>query len=257
MIFQSCGPEADFSKLDCVDVDTMLAFGDCLQHLWKLKEGSVDMVLTDPPYSSGGLHASARQKTTGEKYLGNTRYPDFGGDQRDQRAWYRWCLEWIGHCHHVLRDGGYMLAFCDWRQLPTLTDAMQGAGIIWRGLIAWDKLNARAGHTGFFIPQCEFIVWGTKGPIEKRPPGSTALKGCYSIAPPHHTRRKHQTEKPLELLAKLIEAVPPGALVLDPFCGSGSTGVAALQSGRKFLGCEASPHYYDVAKKRLTEVLAH
>lgn len=60
----------------------------------------------------------------------------------------------------------------------------------------------------------------------------------------------------MELLERLIEAVPPGSLVLDPFAGSGSSAEAALRIGRKWLGCEASPHYYDVAKKRLLEVMA-
>lgn len=237
-------------------IDQMLACGDCLQFMPRLRNGSVDMVLTDAPYASGGLHPHARRQTTGEKYLGHARFPDFGGDQRDQRSWYRWCTEWLGEICRVLREGGYCLAFTDWRQLPTLTDAIQAAGLIWRGIISWDKLNARSGHTGFFPPQCEYVVWATKGPIEKREPGSTPLKGSYSIAPPHHTRKKHQTEKPVELLERLIGAVPPGSLVLDPFAGSGSSGEAALRSGRKWLGCEASPHYYDVARQRLLEVMA-
>jgi len=218
-----------------------------------VEDGSVDMVITDPPYSSGGLFRGDRAQPSGKKYLGKgARHADFAGDTMDQRSWYRWCTEWLSSCHRALRDGGYCLSFIDWRQAATLQDAFQSSGFLYRGIIPWDKLNARSGHNGFFPPQAEFVVWGTKGRCEKRPPGSPRLPGVLRCAPVHHTRKRHQTEKPVQILTPLMEAVGKDSLILDPFAGSGSTGVAALQMGHRFTGLEMAEGYFDTSVRRLT-----
>lgn len=142
-------------------IDQMLACGDCLQFMPRLRDGSVDMVIADAPYASGGLHPHARRQPTGEKYLGHARFPDFGGDQRDQRSWYRWCTEWLGESCRVLREGGYCLAFTDWRQLPTLTDAIQAAGTERYHLLGQAECPLRA-H-GIFPTTMRVCGMGYKG----------------------------------------------------------------------------------------------
>jgi site-specific DNA-methyltransferase (adenine-specific) len=233
--------------------------GDCLAWLPRLPVGSVDAVVTDPPYSSGGLYASTRtQQSTADKYTqnGSQRFAgsNFDGDQRDQRSWILWCTLWLTMSRRVTKRGGYLLMFTDWRQLPRETDAVQAAGWVWRGLVAWDKgLSARGPHTAYFRHQCEYVVWATNGPCkpEHAGPGGP-WPGAYTI-PVLQSDKHHPVGKPTELMRRLVVCAPPGGLVLDPFAGSGTTGVAAIETGRRFAGSESDPVHFQVARTRLQE----
>jgi site-specific DNA-methyltransferase (adenine-specific) len=140
------------------------------------------------------------------------------------------------------------MVFTDWRQLPSVTDAIQAAGWIWRGIIAWHKPVARV-QVGRFTNSCEYIVWASKGSLSRK--GKPPLPGMYSQSAPHYSKRIHITEKPVLLLRKLTRIAPEGGTVLDPFAGSGSTGVAALLEGHRFVGVELSAHYAEQAAARL------
>ena len=227
--------------------------GECLAMLRSMTDDSVDAVITDPPYSSGGFTRDDKSRTPGEKYQQTgleAKYPTFGGDNRDQRSYLAWCAMWMTECVRVLKPGGYFMAFTDWRQLPVMTDAVQAGGVVWRGVVAWNKgRGARAPHKGYFKHQCEYVVWGTKGPavmLEHDGP----FDGCISV-PVRQADKFHMTGKPVELMRELVRPVVPGGLVLDPFAGSGSTGVAALLEGRRFLGIEREAEYVRIARDRL------
>ncbi|NCC97750.1 MAG: site-specific DNA-methyltransferase, partial [Synergistales bacterium] len=108
----------------------------------EIPSGTIDAVITDPPYCSGGSSSASRQVDPAHKYVqSGTKIvrPSFGGDLRDQRSWGYWCTLWIGECLRAMKEGGYFLMFTDWRQLPQATDALQAGGVVWRGIIAWDK----------------------------------------------------------------------------------------------------------------------
>lgn len=116
--------------------------GDSLAILSNLPSDSIDAVLTDPPYSSGGASLSAKQADPASKYQqsGTRRqYPPMLGDAKDQRSWTHWCMLWLAECWRISRDGAPLMVFTDWRQLPALTDALQGAGWRWLGIVPWDK----------------------------------------------------------------------------------------------------------------------
>ncbi|EKS4789407.1 site-specific DNA-methyltransferase [Salmonella enterica] len=232
--------------------DAVLYCGDALEILATLEKNSIDCLCTDPPYSSGGMTIGARQMTSNSKYVGNnaTHNIDFYGDNRDGRSWAFWSMCWLAQCWPLLRDGAYAQVFTDWRQLPLLTDAFQGGGMTWRGIVPWNKTqSSRAPHTGYFRHQCEYVVWGSKGKLGKCEhagpfPGFITQRVIPS-------EKQHMTGKPVSLMTDLIKPVPVGGAILDPFMGSGSTGVAALQTGRKFIGIEMSEHYFDIACRRL------
>lgn len=241
-----------------------LILGDCLDVLRTLEPGSVDAVVTDPPYSSGGMFRADRtNRTTDDKYTlqgCRGRRPDFSGDNRDQRAWTSWCREWLTECRDLARPGGYLCCFTDWRQLPALTDAVQWAGWVWRGLLVWDKTEgARQPHNGYYKYQCEFAVWATNGPCLPRPTlaegGETVWPGCYRQGV-HQADKHHQTGKPTPVMEWLVGCGGPGGTVLDPFMGSGTTGVACLRTGRRFVGVEISPEYYQIAERRIAAEVA-
>ena len=137
--------------------------GFCLQTVGTLPEASVDAVITDPPYSSGGFTRDEKSREVAAKYqkTGTRRaYPTFSGDAHDQRSHLVWSVLWIEACLRVLKPGGYFMVFSDWRQLPLMSDAVQAGGICWRGIVVWDKGRAaRAPHKAYFKHQCEFVVW--------------------------------------------------------------------------------------------------
>ena len=207
-----------------------LIHGEALQVLQTLPPASVDAVICDPPYSSGGFSRDDKSKTPDQKYTQSGRegrFPDFSGDNRDQRSYLTWCALWMDAALAALKPGGYFLAFTDWRQLPVMTDAVQVAGVFWRGI----------------------VVWGTKGPAVIATHDGP-YPGCITAPVLQHDKH-HVTGKPTALMAELIRCVPVGGVVLDPFAGSGSTGVACLRHGRRFIGIEREAAYIEIARQRL------
>lgn len=227
--------------------------GDTMRLLPRLEPESFDAVITDPPYCSGGTTAGERRRSPEEKYAQNGETcgrPTFGGDGKDQRSFTWWTMMWLSHCRAALKEGGYCLVFIDWRQLPAMTDAFQAADLTWRGIIAWDKGNAsRAPHKGYVRHQCEYIVWGTRGHCPKATHAGP-FPGCYQV-PVLQKDKFHLTGKPTELLRQLVQVVPPGGRILDPFCGSGTTLVAAAAEGRRAVGFERERPYCKVTLERL------
>lgn len=227
--------------------------GDCLD---VLSGGGlsqpVDLVLTDPPYSSGGLFAGDRKKATGSKYTdGSSGFQDFSGDNMDQRSFTEFMRMVLSRARMLTKDGGIVACFVDWRNLPALTDALQAAGWVWRGVVVWNKKSSRP-QLGRFRNQCEYVVWGSNGPLPLER-GVGVLPGVFTCSNVHSKHRHHQTEKPVEVLSGLIEICPQGGVVLDPFMGSGSTGVAAVNTGRSFIGIELDPGYFETAQQRINE----
>lgn len=238
--------------------DERIALYHCeaLALLADLADTSVDGVFTDPPYSSGGQFRSDRAGATSAKYVqtGTVReLVDFSGDNRDSRAYGYWSALWLAEALRVTKPGGVCCVFTDWRQLPTTSDALQAGGWIWRGVIPWHKPNGRMIRGNFANP-CEYVVWGTNGardPLSLEWAEKEALPGFYRYNSP--IEREHQTQKPVELMRDLVQIIPPGGWVLDPFMGSGTTGVACAIEGRRFIGCERVEHYVDVAHRRIRE----
>lgn len=232
--------------------------GEALRVLPRLPSACVAAAITDPPYSSGGQTAGERARDPREKYCHNGEdlgRPSFSGDNRDQRSFRMWATLWMAEAQRVLRPEGYCLVFSDWRQLPTMTDVLQAGGLIWRGVIAWDKgRGARSPHKGYFRHQCEYIAWATNGRCPKRL-SDGPLDGCYRETV-RQADKFHMTGKPTPLMRELVRCVDPDDLVLDPFAGSGTTGVACLQSGRRFVGIELSQAYCEIAARRLEAATA-
>lgn len=225
--------------------------GDALSLISSIESDSVDAVISDPPYSSGGIFSRDRALTTGEKYSTTNKFPDFHGDNKDQRSYSFWLNLVLTECYRVVNPSSPIALFTDWRQLPLMSDILQSAGFVWRGIYVWDKTAAARPRKGYFRQQAEFVVWGTKGAAQKRSewPALLGLKTC-SV---NKGGRFHQTGKPLELMREIIKICEPNGQILDPFMGSGSTGVAAVEDGKSFIGFEYTKHYFNVARERLKE----
>lgn len=227
---------------------------DTLAVLWDMVGASVDAVITDPPYSSGGAFRSDRMTDTTTKYVQTgtaLRRPDFDGDNRDQHAFEYWCVLWMSECLRIAKPGAPFLTFTDWRQLAPTIDALQAAGWIFRGVVPWDKGEGVRPFPGRFRAQAEFIVWGSRGPMAVER-GVSPLPGAYAF-PVLQSDKHHITGKPTGLMRKLVRICEPGGVILDPFAGSFTTGIAAVIEGYRFVGIERSAEYIDVGRRRLAE----
>lgn len=231
--------------------------GDALRSLDFMPDDLADAFIIDPPYSSGGLHKGDRARPPSRKYQHSgtiNRRDDFAGESRDQRSWVAWSTLWLAQCLRVSKPGAYLMAFSDWRQLPSLTDAIQAAGWLWRGVAVWDKgLGARAPHPGYLRHQAEYIVWGTNGRIRTKAKGGP-FPGVFQHSV-KQSDKHHMCGKPTPLMRDLARILPADSLVVDPFCGSGSTGVGAILEGHRFIGIDEGIANVETSRRRLAEIL--
>lgn len=203
--------------MDCLKLDENVVIyqGEALSVLQKLTPDSVDAVITDPPYSTGGISLASKQQDPAKKYQNSgtkKTYPAMLGDGRDQRSFTYWATLWLSECRRVARDGSPCLVFTDWRQLPSLTDAIQAAGWLWRGVVVWQKPSARP-MIGEFRREAEFLVYGSKG----KPHTHTrhCFPGVFKYAV-NSAAKMHITGKPLALLQDLMGIVRRAAPSLTP-----------------------------------------
>lgn len=234
--------------------DAALYLGDCLGIASQLPP--IEALITDPPYSSGGMVRGDRMQATASKYVNTdskfTTREDFSGDNRDQRAFLAWATMVFSALHRNAVPGASILAFTDWRQLPTMTDAIQCGGWVWRNLVTWWKPGVRM-QRGRFSSSAEYVVYGSHGPITE---GEKSPQNVLSFAPVGGDDKQHIAEKPVELLKTLIGVTPAGVCVTDPFMGSGTTGVACVAAGRPFVGVELDRHMFAIACRRIEQAYA-
>lgn len=244
-----------------------LYLGEALDVLRQLPAASCDVLLTDPPYSSGGMFRGDRNIDPAEKYsMADGKYGTFGGDSRDQRSFTAWVGAWSWAAMRVVRPAGSALMFTDWRQIPVMTDALQLGGWVWRGLVTWCKgPGGGMPQRGKFRQNAEYVVWGTHGAqteladgvfssVIELPTVPDLPEACTITVPTvPGQEREHVTQKPLELLEHLLQVVPwqRPLTVLDPFAGSGTTLVAAKALGHRAIGVECDERYAEVVARRL------
>jgi len=209
--------------------DATLYLGDCMDILPML--GKVDAVITDPPYGIGESSkkvASRQRKESGNsKALADQRdYGEFTWDSappKDElidsiRGLATWSAIFGGNYFH----------------LPPTS--------CW---LVWDKLN---GNNDF--ADCE-LAW-TNWPKAVR-----RLQWRWNgMIRQGNEERYHPTQKPIEVMKWVVELCPKSEIILDPFMGSGTTGVAAIQMGRQFIGIEREPKYFEIACKRIEQAAA-
>lgn len=216
-----------------------LYHGDCLEVLRTLRDSSIGIVITDPPYSSGGYQETG--KSSGS--IGTRTKDRIMNDNLSTRGYLRLMTRML---RGVLADEFYV--FTDWKMWTYTCDAFEDSGIRVRNMIVWDK-----GQMGMGMPwrnQHELIAFGkrTSGEIRTGKYGNV-------IRCPRTRNEDHPTQKPVELIAAILANCPDGT-VLDPFMGSGTTGVACVQTGRSFIGIEIDRGYYEIAERRIAEAQA-
>ncbi|QNN23517.1 hypothetical protein HED60_14950 [Planctomycetales bacterium ZRK34] len=210
--------------------------GDCLVDGRQIPDGTVDAVIVDPPF--------------GIRYRGqNNRQRALLNDEQP----FVWFLP---EAYRVLRPGGSLICFCQWRVMEDFRRPIQLAGFRIMNCLIWDKGHGGMGHTGCqFAPRHEVAWFAIKGRF--RFPGRRPADVLpHRIVPPK--RRIHSTQKPLSLMTDLIDSVTkPDELIYDPCCGSGSTVVAAVATGRRAIGMDLDAEHVAAARHRLKHEAAN
>lgn len=221
-----------------------LRLGDCIAGMRDLADDSVDVTITDPPYEA---EAHTKGKRQGPTYDGNPRVVDaefsFFPITEQQR---RDVSQQIARTTKRLA-----IVFCQVEAAMLWRTALVAGGFAYRRVIPWVKPDAMPSLHGRWPGQSfEAIVLAIK-------PGKTAPIGgksvYYQATRERGLTRAHDTAKPLALMLDVVaDFSDPGELVLDPFAGSGTTGVACRMLGRRFLGWELNPEYHAIATRRLS-----
>lgn len=225
-----------------------LYLADCREVLPILSR--VDLVITDPPYSSGARTDSERQ------VRGAMLRSMEDADWFSHDAMTTWGFSWFirsvfADLRQKLSPGAHVYIFIDWRQTPNIYGMLEACGYRVNHCLVWAKTHFGMGS--YWRSQHENIVFASNGmPADMLDRGMGSVITAPNVSP---GARVHPTEKPTDLLARIIRAVP-GDDVFDPFMGSGSTGVAAIRAGRRFVGCEINPDHFEIARKRIVEAVS-
>ncbi len=224
-----------------------LYLGDCIEVMDDLDDVSVDVVLTDPPYSSGGRRENAR--SIRKSMTRAVEDDDWIRSDAMSTTGFVYLLRQCGlQWRRVLKPGGHVLSFIDWRMTDHLGAALESADLRRHPTLVWDK--QRLGMGAIFRNQHEFIVHMSAG--NPTPPQRRDVPNVIGVPPVRDG--DHPTEKPERLLRTLLSVVtPPHGIVLDPFAGSGATLTAAASLGHKAIGIEADERYCEVIARRMSQ----
>lgn len=206
--------------------------GDCLEIMNEIPEKSVDLILTDCPYGFGYQSNMKKNKDLPMFYDRNTS----------------WLNEWLYKANKILKDDGHLYMFAPVQKIDEFKQKIENFFII-KNILVWDKNGFGMGDLyGQYAPSYEFIIFAVKEQGKKLNGKRERDLLSFNKCKPE----LHPTQKPVELLKYLIEkSSNENDTVLDPFMGSGSTGVAANELNRKFIGIELDEKYFNIAKERI------
>ena len=214
--------------------------GDCLDVMQKLIDNGVkvDAIITDPPY---GISYQSSWKIDKTKR--------FSKILNDGKPYY----DFIGRASELLKDTSSLHIFTRWDVQQQFIDEMKKYGLKCKNVLIWDKVVHGMGDLKTaYGSRYESILFSSGKNfrfINKRPTDILKFQRC------NPNTLKHPNEKPVPLLECIIaDCVPDGGVVLDPFIGSGTTGVACKNLNRNFIGIELDKKYFDIAKERIESV---
>ncbi len=214
--------------------------GDCIEAMAAMPAESVDAVICDPPY---GMGYQSNQRIQRERFDRIDNDAEFDAD---------WQRTWLREAHRVLRESTHLYLFCSDHHLGAFRDEVSRVGFTVKRTLVWHKGGGGIGDlAGDWMHETEFVLFAHKGRRDLVGKRTSNLLAIPKVRPGDMV---HPTQKPVGVLRPLIQkSTAPGELVLDPFCGSGSTGVACAEEGRRFIGIEKDPRYAAIARARLAQ----
>lgn len=248
----------------------VLYHANSIELMSKLPENSIDVVFADPPYnlSNGGFTVHAGRMVSVNK-----------GDWDKSNGFasdYDFHHQWLSACKRVLKPGGTLWVSGTYHSIYQCGHALQSLGYHILNDITWFKPNASPNLScRFFTASHETLIWARKEkkakhtfnydlmkegewPEDKLKKPGLQMRSVWSLGTPRPQEKvhgKHPTQKPLDLLRRVVLASSnKGDVILDPFTGSSTTGIAAIENGRKFIGIDLSKEYLDLSMKRFQDV---
>ena len=211
---------------------------DCLNVLKDIGDSSIDLVVTDPPYKviTGGRNGGVKGKPSG--ILTENKQLMKSIPKADL---------WLSECFRVMKDGTHIYIMTNTLNLTSYLNIVNTVGFKLHNLLVWNKNNTTPNR--WYMKNCEYVIFARKGFAKSiNNPSSQTVHSFDNII----GNKQHPTEKPVELMKLYVEnSSQVGDTVLDPFMGSGSTGVACKELGRNFIGIELDKQYFDIATKRI------
>jgi len=218
--------------------------GDCLELMKDIPDGSVDAIITDPPYN---ISRDNNFHTMGRAGI------DFGEWDKGFDL-----TSWIKDYVKILNQNGSMIIFSSYRFISKIVDVLENNGLVVKDILEWRKSNPMPRNVDRrYVQDTEFAIWAVKKDAKwvfNKPKNESYLRAQF-IAPivSGKARTIHPTQKSLFVMEKIIQIhTNKGETILDPFMGSGTTGVAAIRNGRNFIGIELDSEYFDISLKRLS-----
>jgi site-specific DNA-methyltransferase (adenine-specific) len=237
--------------------------GDALELLRRARSGIFDMIFADPPYflSNNGITCQNGQMVSVNKGMWD--------HAETFEAMHAFNVDWLRECRRLLTPNGTIWVTGTNHNIYSVGFAMQTLEYKVLNDIAWYKVNPPPNLAcRYFTHATETILWARKSAKArhlfhyqdmKAENGGKQMQSLWQILPPRKEEKRHgrhPTQKPLELLDRILRAsTNPGDLVLDPFCGSGTTAVAAARLGRRFVGLELDDTYLGIAQRRIEDAL--
>lgn len=224
-----------------------LYHGNSYSLIKELKQNNIKVnhIITDPPYniSQDNNFSTMRNPRKGV---------DFGEWDKDFDLY-----SWISDYSEILDKNGSMIIFCSYRFISHIIDKLECSGMVVKDTIIWKKSNPMPRNIDRrYVQDTEFAVWAVKKNAKwvfNKPESSPYLRSCYETTTVSGKEKTpHPTQKSLKLMENIVKVhTNENDIVLDPFMGSGSTGVAAIKNNRKFIGIELEKEYFDIALERL------
>ena len=244
--------------------------GDCFKILEDFPSETFDMIFADPPYmlSNGGITCQNGKMVSVNK----GKWDKSKGIEED----FEFHKKWLALCKRLLKPNGTLWVSGTYHSIYTCGFAMLLLNYHILNDISWFKPNASPNLScKYFTASHESLIWARKNKnvkhyfnyeamkngdftkdFIKKP--NTQMRSVWAISTPQSQEKifgKHPTQKPLALLERIIEAsTQEGDLILDPFMGSGTTGVAAVKLNRRFVGIDVEKEYFELAEKRISDI---
>lgn len=230
---------------------------DCIEVMTSIEENSVDLILTDPPYNLGNF---MRDRDTNLKKMRDNFFGSAGWDDLSFEEWEESMDSFFEESVRVLKHGGSMIVFMAIIKVESIVKIAERHGLYYKTTGIWHKLNPMPRNMNLhFVNSTETWIYFTY----KKKTGTFNNDGkmihdFIETAVASNGERKfgkHPTQKPVELMEFFVNVLSnENDTILDPFMGSGSTGVAAIKNDRNFIGVELNEKYYNIARQRIKEV---
>lgn len=241
--------------------DFTLLYDDCFQILRNF-DFKFNCIFADPPYflSNGGITIQSGKIVSVNKGKWDTG--------KTQKEMMEFNMEWLNLCRNKLKDNGTIWISGTYHNIFSVANCLTELGYKILNVVTWAKTNPPPNIScRYFTYSTEFIIWARKSEkiahyfnydLMKQINGSKQMTDVWhlpAIAPWEKSCGKHPTQKPLALLARIIMAsTKQGEWLLDPFCGSSTTGIAANLLGRRFLGIDQELAFIEMSKQRREEI---